>query len=592
MQSDAHISAVDFADVEGHLSSVQPSDVISTAVLFNEGHGEKDIYQEELIDPPVDELTVNVSPSLPKVLSAPSNLLDHTATADQIPPVAAPVIIKVKKPRRKLEKPIIRSNSLYDSTNAQIQGRSETSELFGAGIKKQAALESLRQAQGLFRFIPSSSSNETGTSGKGRGPKVGSRLTAHTSITPTASSSTGSLISGNCESTASISSSDNLTDFSKPDVLQVDQHLSVDLISSHPVLDVAAALEEEAAIEEIILHVGQESVFPLEEKEKVSKLKLKAKPKVKDEMKRQSLKITSQNADADVHMPVESLDASIIVSTNHSIEKPLGSDLEKIKGKRKYVFQQPASKLGVASSSCKGKGANLDDSLRGSYFDKEQQEVSLIADSSDITSLKEVSATNQLDDEEESQRFVEENDRSGGSGAAKAVKGEKIFRRVKSDPRECSMTEVPGGHLLGPKMLAFMKAFPEGDVLVNDDVESLTTQRLRMEGWLKTIKNGGNNGIATNDMEKEQRAVRKVQNYTSDSSDYSNTNLLNVKTELLDSIEEKLTKAATGTGRSTGNSSLLYKPGMIQILLPYEVTHFVSSNSDSLFFRNFFIITD
>jgi hypothetical protein len=105
-----------------------------------------------------------------------------------------------------------------------------------------------------------------------------------------------------------------------------------------------------------------------------------------------------------------------------------------------------------------------------------------------------------------------------------------------------------------------------------------------MEGWLKTIKNGGNNGIATNDMEKEQRAVKKVQNHTSDSSDYSNMNSLNVKTELLDSIEEKLSKAATATGRSTGNSSLLYKPGMIQILLPYEVTHSISSIYNSHFF--------
>jgi hypothetical protein len=571
MESDAHISDTDF-DVEGHnISSVQPSDTISTAVLSNKGEEESDTYMAESVDLPVDETSVDISSSAPILLSAPFNVLDHTATADQIPSVAAPVIIKVKKPRKKVEKPTTKINSVYDAANVQLsEGRGEASESFGVGIKKKAALESLRQAQGLFRFIPSSSSNESGNSGKNRGPKIANLIPAYPSTTPTASSSTESLVSDNCESTASTSSSDIQTDFSKSDLLQVDQMLNLDVNSLHPDSDVAA-LEKESAIEKTIPDTGEESAFPQEEKEKVSKLKVKAKSKVKDELKRQTSKISSQNVDGDIRMPIESLDANTIISTSHSIEIPLGSDVEKIKGKRKYVFQQPSLKVCAAGSSSKGKGANLDDSLRGSYFDKDQQEGSLLADRSETIST----AINQVDEEEESQRDMEENDIIGGSGAAKAAKGEKIIRRVKGDPKECSMMEVPGGHLLGPKMLAFMKAFPEGDVLGNDDVETLSTQKLRMEGWLKTIRNGASNGIATNDLEKEHRAVKKVQTYTSDSSEYSNVNFLNVKTELLDSIEEKLSKAATATGRSTGNSSLLYKPGMIQILLPYEVVHFL-----------------
>jgi hypothetical protein len=591
MESDAHIPDIDF-DVEGHLSSVQPPEIIDTAELSNKGQDESDTYTAELLNISVDESSVNITSSVPILLSTPFNLLDHTATADQIPSVAAPIIRKVKKPRKKLEKPIIKLNSLFDGANVQLlEGRSDASELFGVGIKKKAALESLRQAQGLFRFIPSSSSNESSNTWKNRGPKIANPLPAYSSTTQTASSSIESLVSDNCESTASNSSSDIQIDFSKPDSLQVDQILIMDVNSSHPDLGVAAALEKESAFEKIIPDLGEESAFPQEEKEKekISKLKVKAKPRVKDEMKRQTSKISSQNVDGDIRLPIESLDANTIISTSHSIEKPLGSDVEKIKGKRKYVFQQPSLKMGASSSSSKGKGANLDDSLRGSYFDKDQQEVSLFADSSETTSLKEVPATNQVDEEEDSQRDMEENDTSGGSGAAKAAKGEKIIRRVKGDPKECSMMEVPGGHLLGPKMLAFMKAFPEGDVLGNDDVETVSTQRLRMEGWLKTVRNGSSNGIATNDLEREHRAVKKVQTHRSDSTEYSNMNFMNVKTELLDSIEEKLSKAATATGRSTGNSSLLYKPGIIQILLPYEVIHSFICIATRMFFEFSFL---
>ena len=165
--------------------------------------------------------------------------------------------------------------------------------------------------------------------------------------------------------------------------------------------------------------------------------------------------------------------------------------------------------------------------------------------------------------------------------ATKLEKKESI-KRLPKETKEYAMNEVPGRLLLGPKMLSFIRAFPEGDVQGNDDVETVHTQRVRMEEWLHTMKNQNSSleldtylDNSCNDaLNCGVEEMIELRNQVSVKSEHSKLNLDDInriKYDLLNEIEEKLLKAPNWSGRGNHSTSTALKPGIVQILSQYEV---------------------
>jgi hypothetical protein len=232
---------------------------------------------------------------------------------------------------------------------------------------------------------------------------------------------------------------------------------------------------------------------------------------------------------------------------------------EKVKGKKRKNLQQPVKK-----NLSYMRGEAVLDKEMGTHCSQNREEESTVSAidacysgtnihaTSETNSLEEVMAEEEEEDEQQLDEYGEEEEKR-----ITATK-EKKEKRIPKE-KEHSLLEVPGGRLLGPKMLAFIKAFPEGDVHGNDDIETSYTQRQRMEGWLEDIRS-------------HKKNIKEIENGISEkagSKSVGDAKTLNFKIELKN-IEDKLEQAASSTG-TRGSGAIILKPGFFQILMPYEV---------------------
>lgn len=487
------------------------------------------------------------------------------------------ILIKTRKPRRKGDKPLVKMmltdpNQILGSHR---EGVIDYPEPTAEGLKKKNALESLKQAQSLFKFIPRGSTiAESSSSLKVcRGVKGNRQMTE-------AIASEGLPVQVNAEAVSSVpsDSSGNVVSKLLPPVT----------LGSEVALP--ASLRESDVVQEMH-HVQREEnkTCPgLTEKE----VKPKIKQKLKEERKKHVTKVETisleSTAARQVIQAVISGENSTVSAVNpNAVVRPAASSSskalegseeiqEKVHSKRKYTFQQPL----VKRTSILRQNARLvvdtsdsDCGLGGGVDKIPPPGLTLVRSDSMETDSNSNIATDEsaapIEDEEQSPRAQiahDDMDMGDSNTAPKTIRYEKkenVKRPGRGESKECSMTEVPGRHLLGPKMLAFMRAFPEGDVIGNDDVETSRTQRIRMESWLQALK--GDGGIQSNiakDADDDDTAELKDE-------------IEKIKTDLLSGIEEKLIKAGGATGRGSGGSSVLLKPGMVQILLPYEVNTFL-----------------
>ena len=487
------------------------------------------------------------------------------------------ILIKTRKPRRKGDKPLVKM-MLSDPNQTHINQREgviEYPEPTAEGLKKKNALESLKQAQSLFKFIPRGSTIAESSSSM----KVCRGVKGHRHITEAISSDAlhGEV---NVEAVSSLSS----------DSSGSVRKLSPVILSSDTTLPVSFRGVDEVQEKETH-HVQCEennTSSVLIEKE----VKQKIKPKLKEERKKYTTKVETLYQDRTAgHQVIQSViigeNSTVSVGNVNSAVRAVASSSskalegteeiqEKIHTKRKYTFQQPL----VKRTSVLRQNARLvvdasdsDCGFGGTDKIPPPNSLTLVRSDSMETDSNSNMATDEsaapIEDEEESPRASiahDDMDMGDGTTAPKTIRYEKkenVKRPGRGESKECSMTEVPGRHLLGPKMLAFMRAFPEGDVIGNDDVETSRTQRIRMESWLQALKGDSGSQIniakdAADDADDDDMAELKDETEK-------------IKMDLLKGIEEKLTKAGGATGRGSGGSSVLLKPGMVQILLPYEV---------------------
>ena len=485
------------------------------------------------------------------------------------------ILIKTRKPRRKGDKPLVKMmlSDPHQTHINQREGVIEYPEPTAEGLKKKNALESLKQAQSLFKFIPRGSTiAESSSSMKVcRGVK-GQR---HTTEAISSDALHGEV---NVEAVSSLPS----------DSSGSVRKLSPVILSSDTTLPVSFRGVDEVQEKETH-HVQCEennTSSVLTEKE----VKQKIKPKLKEERKKYTTKVETLYQDrAAGHQVIQAIivgeNSTVSVGNVNSAVRAVASSSskalegteeiqEKIHTKRKYTFQQPL----VKRTSVLRQNARLvvdasdsDCGFGGTDKIPPPNSLTLVRSDSMETDSNSNMATDEsaapIEDEEESPRASiahDDMDMGDGTTAPKTIRYEKkenVKRPGRGESKECSMTEVPGRHLLGPKMLAFMRAFPEGDVIGNDDVETSRTQRIRMESWLQALK--GDSGSQINiakDAADDDDDMAELKDETE-----------KIKMDLLKGIEEKLTKAGGATGRGSGGSSVLLKPGMVQILLPYEV---------------------
>ena len=467
------------------------------------------------------------------------------------------ILIKTRKPRRKGDKPLVKMilsdpNQMHSS---QREGIIEYPEPSAEGLKKKNALESLKQAQGLFKFIPRGTTIAESNSSL----KVCRGVKGHRQLSEAISSET---LDGevNAEPVPALTS--GISTAIKLPAVAVSSEIAISQRSCAEVQEICHVQLED-----------NQSNTGVNEKE----VKPKIKPKLKDERKKHGTLSLDNTAAHQVIQAMMSGDSSVTSAAASSSSSSLeGSEEihEKLHTKRKYTFQQPLVRRPSVLRQQARLSVETSDSDCGPCYqggDKTLHASSLTLVRSDSMETDSNLATDEsaapIEDEEESPRAsIAHDDMDMGDGitAPKTTRYEKkenVKRPGRGESKECSMTEVPGRHLLGPKMLAFMKAFPEGDVIGNDDVETSRTQRIRMESWLQALK--GDSGSQTN----------IAQNVDDDDVTDLKYEIEKIKTDLLKGIEEKLTKAGTASGRGSGGSSVLLKPGMVQILLPYEVRH-------------------
>lgn len=523
----------------------------------------------------------------------------------------APIIIKSRKPRRKGDKPLVKLILSDPKQTSNIAQGSivEYRELTAEGLKKQSALESLKQVQSLFKFTPRGpSAVEISSSSRGlKGSKGQRHLSDYSGDALLEESYTDGAIGQECPLECG-ALSNVLTDTVRP--------LGTD--------------SEELDIPTDCVHSNESNtvdVIPIEQK-----VKVKAKSKLKEEKKKLLAKseifVVPENVPTIPHSyEVATYDYSNSCSTYSDISSSslpsrsqFGSKLdttlteeaeipEKIKGKRKYTFQQPGVKrisgvnsrdkvsatgLQTESIPCVGskefvQSLSLPQPESQSHLQSQpllqpqpqsdsqsdSQSLDLIPLSrSDSLDTESYSAADEtaipLDEEDESLRSFrtfEDADMADGVITVKAIRSEKKEggkKVLRGESKECSMTDVPGRHLLGPKMLAFIRAFPEGDVVGNDDIETSAAQRYRMESWLQQLKDDGYT-VHKSPVEGDELSDEAVLHRRS-------FEVNRIKVDLLKGIEKKLSKARNaGVRGSAGSSVPPHKPGMVQILLPYEV---------------------
>jgi hypothetical protein len=474
------------------------------------------------------------------------------------------ILIKTRKPRRKGDKPLVKMmlSDPNQTLGSHREGVIEYPEPTAEGLKKKNALESLKQAQSLFKFIPRGSAIAESSSSM----KVCRGAKGHRQVTEAVSSDAlHGEVNVDVVSSLPSDSSGNVSKL-PPVILSSDTALSVS----------SSGCDEVHETNHVQCERNNAFSGPIE---KDSKPKLK--PKLKEERKKHATKVETLSLDSTAaHQVIQAIIsgenstinvgyANAAVRAAASSSKSLeGSDeiQEKIHTKRKYTFQQPLVKR---TSIARQNARLVVDASDSDCGFPPPSALTLVRSDSMETDSNSNMATDEsappIEDEEESPRALmshDDIDMGDGVVVPKTIRYEKkenVKRTGRGEPKECSMTEVPGRHLLGPKMLAFMRAFPEGDVIGNDDVETSRTQRIRMESWLQVLK--GDSGSQTNtakDAEDDDTAEVKDE-------------IEKIKTDLLRGIEEKLTKAGGATGRGSGGSSVLLKPGMVHILLPYEV---------------------
>lgn len=513
----------------------------------------------------------------------------------------APIVIKSRKPRRKGDKPLVKL-ILSDSKQANYIPHGsvvEFGELSAEGSKRKSALESLKQVQSLFKFTPrGSSAVEISSSSKGlKGQKVNRHQSDYS----------GDVMAGECV----------------PDRVFSGQEFWSGSVTLSTLLKESAcatiADNEKVDASTDILQSNKDNlvdIIPVEQKV----IKLKAKSKLKDEKKKLLAKSeifivpesipaiphsyevatydysnTSNNYSDSSSSSLQSrsqLGAQLNLSAPEETENP-----EKIKGKRKYTFQQPGVKR-IPGNNCR-EIVTVTNILQTESIPQigskenvqSQQPLELVpvpipltrSDSLDTESNFPTDETAVPPDEEEESprcyKIYEDSDiTADGIPIVKAIRNEKKEgnkKVLRGESKECSMTDVPGRHLLGPKMLAFIRAFPEGDVVGNDDVETSAAQRYRMENWLQQLKddsiNNGNKASSKSSVSLDNEGLSELALLQKRSNEVNR-----IKVDLLKGIEIKLSKARSAGVRGLGGSSLPpHKPGMVQILLPYEVCHYI-----------------
>ena len=524
---------------------------------------------------------------------SPSALLQSTA---------APGVIKARKPRRKVDRP------LY---TAGIQISADISctvlEPSLGGSKKHHAMEAVKQSmvRSLFKFIPRGScvTESNSTSRLCKGLKV-SRLLSEYSL-------------------ASMLSSDDCIDSSSSSTLQVENTGPQSMTYCPSSGDASSQYiigEEMEVVDETNdpLHSFAHTVL---DNDKIHRQKVRTKPLEKEEKKRQIAKsddstsklhsyqllllahtkaghnsaVVSSSGSGSNH--IEAADGT---GTDHSSGKSSGEreteavcpiDIaEKIKGKRKYTFQQTTAKkiAAATATSVSDTEVKRTDDTHGPYYGnsvsnglhlsrplhcKKDTDTDSSSGKGRWGHHRVYESTVDNDDDQHRTSISHDDTEGGDSMVAKTSRIEKkeTVKRIPKDAKECSMNDVPGRHLLGSNMLSFMRAFPEGDVIGNDDVETASTQRVRMEGWLQVMKMGGIQG-SKGDTKVDTKGDNLGETSTVGVFDiYTEEEVMAMKSELLDGIELKLVKAAHGPIRGAGHSSIVVKPGMVHFLSPYEV---------------------
>jgi hypothetical protein len=501
------------------------------------------------------------------MMQAPSSDSTYgSADAEIVTPALtmSSILIKTRKPRRKGDKPLVKMmlSDPSQTLSSHREGVIEYPEPTAEGLKKKNALESLKQAQSLFKFTPRGSTIAESSSSM----KVCRGLKGHRQLTEAISSEA-------LHSEVNVEAVFSLPSDSSGNVSKLPQVI----LSSEIALSVSSRGSDEVLETNHVQCEENNTCSGPTEKE----VKQKIKPKLKEERKKHATKVETLSLDSTAaHQVIQAIisgensttstgntNAAVRAAASSSSKSLEGSEeiQEKIHTKRKYTFQQPL----VKRTSIARQNARLvvDASDSDCGFPPPSALTLVRSDSMETDSNSNIATDESappIEDEEESPRALmshDDMDIGDGTTAPKTIRYEKkenVKRTGRGEPKECSMTEVPGRHLLGPKMLAFMRAFPEGDVIGNDDVETSRTQRIRMESWLQVLK--GDSGIQTS-------SARDADDDTAELKD----EIEKIKTDLLRGIEEKLTKAGGATGRGSGGSSVLLKPGMVQILLPYEV---------------------
>lgn len=584
------------------------------------------------------------STSLPTAAAAAASLVSSNLTSA--------LVIKSRKPRRKIEKPLIKTAA---SSESAADVKFEVPELILVSAKKQNALESLKQAQSLFKFIPRGvchlpSGDFASSSLKICKAQKVTRLLSECLSNSSSSAENNSKLSTAVSMAAGHHCKDS--DTAKPNNLSCGDNNS------------QCAFDDEMIIDNDFLGLHESCVPSSEEREKEQNLTIKSKLKVKNEKTKQDL-ITGvlPHITAVLHLQHVHTDRKL----ENCVQRFLNSDssneidqcnetdsdnnvaslaglkssqsyssspniAEKLKGKRKYTFHQPATRKRDAAAVIGDTG----DGDICPYFDiAKEVECSSLENGSvrqrvskDISTFVNPSFRPKgLDnkDETDESRFgsfsedgegfnlhmdqtvgIEEQDPSSRTSfpvddsdinnnnninfnininditkSAKSEKKESI-KRVPKESKECSMSDVPGRQLLGSKMLSFIRAFPEGDVVGNDDIETVSTQKIRMEGWLQIMKNqsnvvakdsdDGNNRSGTK-IGKEKDTMIETNTKTQSNNLIVVDDFTKIKHELLNAIEDKLTKATPSSGRGGYASSTALKPGIVQILSQYEVRY-------------------
>ena len=519
------------------------------------------------------------------------------------PPSVVPIVIKVRKPRRKGDKPLVKvvltdPNQIHNYSPQELNY--EISERSADGVKKKMALESLRQAQGLFRFIPrSTSTSEPSSSVKLlKGTKSVEEVTEQSMASAVLANSTL-----NCASATRQYISTDSRQLIDTSCIQAHQ-----TESGSGTVSGAASGYSSLSLSGLgtgnIQRVAQTDLCT----DKDQKQKVKAKPKVKEEKKKVAQKVEAvpiffpeglhvsdlhNNGDrtekGDVLIQVNENTASTVEMCDRAVQEVV-TQIDKIRTKRKYTFQHPLVRKIAALATSAPKTVDTSDSENGADLG------SLMIKSQPLLSARLLARSDSLDTESNSAMdetvgvCIEDEDdvirlsashtdmdcdsaAAVGAKVSRVDKKDIVKRLGRGESKDCSMADVPGRHLLGSKMLAFIKAFPEGDVIGNDDVETAATQRVRMESWLQLMKRGSTTfSSASSSGPGSSQLTHKLGRGNSEEYRDDSKQINQMKSDLLMGIEEKLLRAGSTGGRTYGTSlSSQLKPGIVQVLLPYEV---------------------